>query len=37
MDSMITYDNTILVVLRYARLGPKGSEVPQMFITAGGL
>lgn len=37
MDSMITYGNTILVVLRYARLGPKGSEVSQMFVTAGGL
>lgn len=37
MDTMITYGNTILVVLRYARLGPKGSEVSQLFVTAAGL
>ena len=37
MDSMITYGNTIVVALRYARLGPKGADVSQMFVTAGGL
>jgi predicted secreted protein len=37
MDSMITYGNTILVVLRYARLGAKGTDLSQMFVTAAGL
>lgn len=38
MDSMITYGNTILVVLRYARLAPKGgADVSQLFVTASGL
>lgn len=37
MDTMITYGNNILVVLRFARLGPKGSEISQLFVTAGGL
>jgi len=37
MDSMITYGNTILVVVRYAQLGPKGGDVSQLFISAGAL
>lgn len=37
LDSMITYGNTLLVVLRYTRPGPRGPEIAQMFVTAAGL
>jgi predicted secreted protein len=37
MDSMMTYGNTIVVVLRYSRPGHPGAETSQMFVTAAGL
>jgi predicted secreted protein len=37
LDTAITYRNTLLVVLRYARPGRDGSEITQLFVTAGAM
>jgi predicted secreted protein len=36
LDTMITYNNSVLVVLRYARPGDEGPDVSQLFVTGAG-
>jgi predicted secreted protein len=37
LDTVITYKNSLLVVLRHARPGRQGPDVTQLFVTAGAI